>query len=278
MGGRIGPRTTLWMLKHPQSETALHAASFLTSRDRKICLDLYEHKVLTTNHLRDLYFDSRRVAERRLLKLYQHGVVQRFRPALERGSSPFHFLLGDLGAHVVAAELGVELRDLKLAKDRLVRIAYSPRLGHHVALNTFFSRLIHGCRQTEECRVTHWWGEDRVRRRWGQIVLPDALGQIEGPGVERRFFLELDQGTESPSRLARKLNGYQEASMVPESPRLLLFSFPDHLREASARKALRPSGLIIATTTAARHASEPLGENWLLLGATRRLTLMELPV
>ena len=136
-------------------------------------MDLYEHKVLTTSQLADLHFDSPRVTERRLLKLYQHGVVQRFRPASEKGSYPFHFLLGDLGAQVVAAELAVELKDLKLAKDRLVRIAYSPRLGHLVALNTFFTRLIHRCRQLQDLRVTHWWSEDRVRRRWRQIVLPD---------------------------------------------------------------------------------------------------------
>lgn len=110
-------------------------------------MDLYEHKVLTTSQLTDLHFDSQRATERRLLKLYQHGVIQRFRPVSEMGSYPFHFLLGDLGAQVVAAELAVELKDLKLAlklaKDPLVRIAYSPRLGHLVALNTFFTRLIH---------------------------------------------------------------------------------------------------------------------------------------
>ncbi|MGQ0679833.1 MAG: replication-relaxation family protein [Actinomycetota bacterium] len=241
-------------------------------------MDLYEHKVLTTGQLMDLYFDSQRVTERRLLnlKLYQHGVVQRFRPASEKGSYPFHFLLGDLGAQVVAAEMGVELKNLKLAKDRLVRIAYSPRLSHLVALNTFFSRLIHRCRQTQELRVTHWWGEDRVRRRWGQIVLPDALCQLEAAGIRVRFFLELDQGTESPSKLAKKLSGYHEASMVPESPQLLLFCFPDNRREASARKALVPCGMTIATTTMGRHAEDPLGEVWLALGSNRRSCLMEI--
>lgn len=129
MGGRIAPGTGLRMLKHPQTERAARLASFLTSRDRKICLDLYEHKVLTTHQVVDLYFDSQRVAERRLLKLFQYGVVLRFRPVLERGSSPHHFVLGDLGAYVVAAELGVEVKELRLAKDRLAKLAYSPRLG-----------------------------------------------------------------------------------------------------------------------------------------------------
>lgn len=277
MGGRIGPKTTLWMRRHPQSEKALQAASFLTSRDRRICMDLYEHKVLTTSQLTDLHFNSQRVTERRLLKLYQLGVVQRFRPASEKGSYPFYFLLGDLGAQVVAAELAVELKDLKLAKDRLVRIAYSPRLGHLVALNTFFTRLVHRCRQSQDLRVTHWWSEERVRRRWGQIVLPDALGQLEGAGHRVRFFLELDQGTEIPSKLAKKLFGYREASLVPGSPELLLFCFPDNRREASARKALVPCGMTIATTTMGRHITDPLGDNWLALGSNKRTSLTEIP-
>ncbi|MGQ0678402.1 MAG: replication-relaxation family protein [Actinomycetota bacterium] len=85
------------MLKHPQTERAACLASFLTSRDRKICLDLYEHKVLTTHQVVDLSFDSQRVAERRLLKLFQYGVVLRFRPVLEQGSSPHHFVTGRSG-------------------------------------------------------------------------------------------------------------------------------------------------------------------------------------
>lgn len=276
MDGRIVPGTGLKMLKHPQTQRAACLASFLTRRDRKICLDLYEHKVLTTHQVVDLYFDSQRVAERRLLKLFQYGVVLRFRPVLEQGSSPHHFVLGDLGANVVAAELGVEVKVLKLAKDRLVRLAYSPRLAHLVASNDFFSRLVRACRNTDDARVTHWWGEDRARRRWGQFVRPDALGQIQYAGRKQSFFLELDLGTERPWRLAAKLDGYGDVSMVKESPELLLFCFPDDHREASARKALKPCGMTIATSTIERHSSEALGENWLALGANRRRTLLDL--
>lgn len=276
MGGRIAPGTGLRMLKHPQTERAACLASFLTSRDRKICLDLYEHKVLTTHQVVDLYFDSQRVAERRLLKLFQYGVVLRFRPVLEQGSSPHHFVLGDLGAYVVAAELGVEVKELRLAKDRLAKLAYSPRLAHLVASNDFFSRLVRACRDSDDVSVTHWWGEDRTRRRWGQFVWPDAFGQLQHSGRKQSFFLELDLGTERPWRLAAKLDGYRDISLVKQSPGLLLFCFPDHRREASARKALKPCGMTVATSTIERHSQEPLGENWLALGASRRASLLDL--
>jgi len=126
------------MLKHPQRITGLEAASFLQPRDKQICLDLYEHKVLTTHHLIGLHFSCHRIANRRLLTLCQSGVVQRFRPRLEKGLAPLHFLLGDLGVLVVAAEMGVDVKDLKLPKDRLLRIAYIPRLRHLVDLNALF--------------------------------------------------------------------------------------------------------------------------------------------
>lgn len=103
-------------LKHPQRNSALLAGSIFHPRDRQICLDLYEHKVLTAHHLVDAHFQCERAARRRMLKLFQQGVVQRFRPNTETGSAPFHFLLGDLGAVVVAAKMGVEVKDLKLPK------------------------------------------------------------------------------------------------------------------------------------------------------------------
>ncbi|MGQ0678403.1 MAG: replication-relaxation family protein [Actinomycetota bacterium] len=98
---------------------------------------------------------------------------------------------------------------MKLAKDRLAKLAYSPRLAHLVASNDFFSRLVRACRNSDDVSVTHWWGEDRTRRRWGQFVWPDAFGQVQHSGRKQSFFLELDLGTERPWRLAAKLDGYR---------------------------------------------------------------------
>lgn len=275
-GGRFGPGTPSWMLKHPRGLAIQKVAAILQQRDRNICIDLYEHKVLTTFHILDMYFENHRICNRRLLDLYQLGVVQRFRPNVERGSAPYHFVLGDIGAHVVAAERGVRLRDLNYNKNTLAILAYSPRLTHLIAVNTFFARLISACRQNDDCHVETWLSENQSRAKWGRIVLPDALGRIAEPARGQTFFLEMDRGTERPWRLAKKLEGYHDASLVAEAPQVLLFCFPDERREVSGRKALRHCGLLVATASLGPHCQDPLGPIWLPLGSTRRRSILDL--
>ncbi len=254
-----------------------HLASVLQPRDRQICLDLYEHKVLTTHQICDLHFDSSRSARRRLLALHRYGVLDRFAPARQVGSAAEHYVLGASGAEIVAAYLGVETKGI-YRKDRLARLVHSPFLEHLVAVNTFFSRLVWACRQTTDHRLTEWWGEDRTRRHWASIVAPDGFGRLSGPGRSRSFLLELDLGTESPSRLTHKLPAYDLAAQAENPPDLLLFCFPTPIREALGRKALRPVvGIPLATTHVELHASDPLSGVWLPLGSEKRWRLLEIP-
>src|SRR5438105_1259400 len=83
---------------------AVHLASRLTDRDRRIALDCYDHRVLTTSQLRRLHFDGLRVTQRRLNDLYRLRVLDRFRPPWRRGegSTPCHWLLDEAGAQIVA--------------------------------------------------------------------------------------------------------------------------------------------------------------------------------
>lgn len=275
--GRIETKTISWMHSHPRKLLLEKVASVLQSRDRKICCDLYEHKVLTTQNISDLYFDSSRLAQRRLLKLHDLAVVQRFRPLVEIGSAPFHFVLGELGILIVAAERGVEPKELKYSKHALSRLAYSQRLSHLIAVNTFFSRLAAACRENKAADLTDWWSENRTRSRWGRVVLPDAFGRIEGPSTSLSFFLEMDRGTEQPWRLEAKLDGYRDASLLSDAPEALLFCFPDVRREASARRALRACPIGVATATLDRHISDPFEANWLPLWSTQRVKLLDLP-
>lgn len=257
----------------------LDIASSIQKRDIQICLHLFHHLVLTTHNIQDLFFDNDRVCRRRLQKLREHGLVRPFRPATEIGSNPNHHTLADLGAYIVAAELGLEIKDLKLRKDRLTSIQFSPKLRHLLATNTFFSRLIWACRQSEVHPVTEWMSERQVARWLKEyFIYPDGLGSIEGPSQVLRFFIEMDMGTETLDRLARKLDRYSYLFAGPDSPDVLLFCFLSVGREASARKVLRYGGLTIATTVFERHIADPLGPNWLLIGSQTRLSLPDLPI
>ncbi len=66
--------------------------------------------MLTTQQAFELLFPSYHRARKRLLLLYDRGVLGRFRPPQRPGSQPFHYVLDERGAKLVAGYLGVELK------------------------------------------------------------------------------------------------------------------------------------------------------------------------
>jgi protein involved in plasmid replication-relaxation len=259
-------------------KTHVSLVTAVQERDVEILIDLYDKRVLTTHHIKDIYFPSADVARRRLLHLFRHALIDRFRPQPEIGSAPIHYVLGKGGAEVVAARLGKELKEV-FERNQLKQLAYSPFIEHLLATNTFYSRLAWGCRQAPNHRL-EWLGEISARRNWLGIVRPDGLGRIDTPARALTMFLEMDMGTEPLGRLTDKLaTGYRMAAQTgARRPDLLLFCFPSPTREANARQALHPIGMTIATTWMQFHDSNPLGAIWLPLGAEQRRPLFDLPV
>ena len=193
-------------------------ASRLTERDRLVALACYEHRVLTTEQLRRLHFGSSRRARWRLERLYQLRVLDRFRPPRERGqgSAPFHWLLDEAGAHVVAEALGVERSELRWRHQAAVAIAGSSKLSHQLEVNEFFTRLAEEASHAGG-RLAAWWGERRCLAALGGQAAPDGYGRLELPGAEpASFLLELDRGTEDHERLRQKARRYARA--LPRSP------------------------------------------------------------
>src|SRR6266508_6627786 len=92
-----------------RSEIQRVAAS-LTTRDQLICIDLHEHRVLTTQQLFELHFSSIQRARSRLSRLHAMGVLWRNRPRAQLGSLPWHYTLDGIGAQIVAEHLGLELK------------------------------------------------------------------------------------------------------------------------------------------------------------------------
>jgi hypothetical protein len=158
--------------------------------------------------------------------------------------------------------------------DRLRAIAYSPRLDHLVEVNGFFSRLAYRCRTTK-LRLAEWWSERRCAAEWQGMVRPDGLSRLRGPGVDLRFFLELDRGTESSSRLEEKLTRYARVARASDAPEALLFLFPTERREAEARRALFNCGMVLLTGTRGHAGEDPLSPSWLPIGSDRRLRIVD---
>jgi Replication-relaxation len=78
----------------------------------------------------------------RLGELYALDIVDRFRPQSWGSPTPFHWVLGPLGAALIAAETGVDLTDLSWRRTLAHDLAASQRLAHLVGLNGFFTGLL----------------------------------------------------------------------------------------------------------------------------------------
>ena len=225
-------------------------AGRLTERDQRVALACYEHRVLTTEQLRRLYFSAPRRARRRLALLYELRVLDRFRPARQpgQGSAQHHWILDEAGAHVVAARLGVERAELRFRHQAALGIFGSQKLDHQLEVNEFFSLLAEDARQAGG-RLHEWWGERRCLAALEGRVAPDGYGKLLLPG--RRpvsFLLELDRGSEDHSRLRQKARRYDKA--LPRSPLadeepLLLLTVPSQQRRDNAAAAVAGSELAI---------------------------------
>lgn len=70
-------------------------------RDLAIVRDVYRYKFLTSPQLRELWWPTSSVqaADRRLLKIFRAGLLERFRPVAKRGegSHPWTYCLGEAG-------------------------------------------------------------------------------------------------------------------------------------------------------------------------------------
>lgn len=236
-------------------------------------------RVLTTSQFARLHFPSHKRASMRLLDLLAAGVVDRFRPYREGwGSHPWHWVLGPLGAGVMAAERGehAETATRRWRGERTLAYSSGRRLAHLVGVNEFFVSLSAHARRHADATVVDWltqaeatkWSEDRVD--------PDAFGEWQEGQRRLEFFVEYDRGTEALSRLVGKLACYERFEAEREASAWVLFAFTSARREQSARAALVGSTVPVATAALVGGA-EPQEAVWLPLdGAERRLRLAEL--
>jgi protein involved in plasmid replication-relaxation len=243
-------------------------AGRLTDRDRWLCQLLCEHRVLTTPQLTDLAFPSGNAAEHRLTILHQLGLVDRFRPHHTPGSAPYHYVLGPLGAALLAAQHDQDPTQLGYRRDRTLALAHSQRLQHLVGVNGFFCALTGAARDHRDAELELWWSEQRCAARWGPLIRPDGYGRWRQDQDRVDFFLEYDRASEAPQRLAGKLAGYLQLAGASGIATPLLLWLPTPARESAARQVLAGTSLPVATATPDPDLT-PAGPLWLPLHASR---------
>jgi hypothetical protein len=234
-------------------EEILKLASHLTERDRNIAKDCFEFRVLTTSQITRLYFTGSRTASARLDILYRLRVLDRFRPSVPmgEGTAPYHWILDEAGALIVADQLGRDRADLGWKHSVAASIATSQNLAHHVEVNEFFTRLATEA-NIAGGELSEWYGERTCHHVFSGKVVPDGWAVLTLPGRgPLHILVELDRGSESSSRLRKKAQDYDEFlphTTLKDLAPLLLLLVPSAGRARTAVAAVADSAAPIAVS------------------------------
>ncbi len=238
----------------------VNLGSRLTERDRQIALDCYEHHVLTTEQLQLLHFSGIRTTRARLHALYTLRILDRFRPPWQRGegSTPYHWILDEAGAHIVAELRGIERRELNWRHSTALALANSAKLRHHIEVNEFFARLAHEAAAAGGTLI-EWYGERTTHQLFDGVITPDGYGVLNLPAqAPLHILLELDRATEPARRLHDKATRYASAiprSVLCHTSSLIIIAVPTPARAQAATDATANTGAPITVAVWSKASS-----------------------
>ena len=176
------------------AEHVFELARHLTERDREVALCLYNQQVLITDQLTLLFFSSRRRAQDRLLFLHRQRVLDRFYPAspFGAGKPQAHWLLDEAGAHLVAASLDLDRKQLGWQRREDWRS--HPQLAHRLEVNRFITDLIAATVPDPTLGLAAWFGPREAAARMGEkmrgTLRPDAELILTAPAGPVDLLLE----------------------------------------------------------------------------------------
>ncbi|MEU4641741.1 replication-relaxation family protein [Micromonospora sp. NPDC023814] len=244
------------------------------SGDRVLLGWLYDHGVLTSFQIAQALFPSLDFCQRRLRTLYRLRLVARFRPQrADGGSYPYHYVIDQLGAEVVAA--GRDERPPRRDHARIERRRWtsSRTLAHRLGVNGFFTDLAGYARTDPDAELTEWLpeavclragtftgpGDPGLVRGYQPRVRPDGYGLWAENGVTVPFFFEYDTGGEQLSVLVGKLAGYRELFATIGRAWPVLFWLHSAARERNLRRLLADTPPRIPVATGARDQAVSAG-------------------
>jgi hypothetical protein len=291
------------------SDKVLRVQCALGPRDHQLLQWLRDHGVLTTPQIAHALFPSLDFAQRRLTRLIDLDLVDRFRPLRQGGGSyPYHYVIDQLGAEVVAAQRDEPPPRPGYARLNRRRWTHTSNLPHRLGITQFFTDLAGHARTHPDHALTRWWSERRCART-GAFGRPDGLmdlrtkpapihpdghGIWSGPHGRVPFFYEYDTGTEPLTELMRKMIGYARLVNYGGPAWPVLFRLNSTEREHNLHDCLGDTPMAVSVATAVlpdlepddsstkdshqapvRPRPDPAGPCWWLHGHHRRLALAE---
>jgi hypothetical protein len=254
-------------------------AGRLTNRDQRLCRLLWEHRVLTSHQLTQLAFGHLDTAEDRLRTLTHLQVLDRFRPRRDTGSAPYHYVLGPLGAAVLAAERDITVTELGYRRATTLAIAHHPRLTELVAANGLFCTLAGHARRHPHTELAVWLSQRDCQAKWGQVIQAHGFGRWRDHHSEVSFFLHHHPQQQPIKTMISVLAGYDLlAQAAPQLATNLLLVWLSHVdQEATLHRLVPPRPYVVATATP-HDGADPAEAIWWPLSSTgSRRRLADLP-
>jgi hypothetical protein len=188
----------------------------LTDRDKWIVYTVHQYRVLRQDQLERLFNRSSSVMQRVMVRLYDHGFLERkFLPILG-WNSPTLYVLDRKGAELLRTEFGLEdLVWYNSSKDLKMEF-----LEHTTSINDVRIALTKAA-EAAGYDLRKWVTETELKGNYDRVkvriasgglqsvsLIPDSYIVLKVPQGYAHFFLELDRGTETIGRFKSKILAY----------------------------------------------------------------------
>lgn len=198
--------------QRPRKPTPMH----LTERDKQVIEAVHLYRVLRQDQIQVLFFGAQKAAQRRLIRLYHHGFLERLFLPVVAGRSPTFYVLDRRGAELLRSEFGYDdLHWYNSSKDLKTDF-----LEHTIAINDFRIAVTRAAQQSGY-RVLVWKSESDLKASYDRVtvripsgrahnypIVPDSYFALETPLGRAHFFIEVDRGTETTERFKGKIRAY----------------------------------------------------------------------
>lgn len=240
--------------------------SRMTPRDLTVIHFLGRHKVLTCRQVALMWFGSEQAARTRLNTLARLEVITRFRQCVRPGSQSYRYTLGPSGAAIHAAACDQPAPTRATMQRRLLALAASSHLNHHLGVNDFIARLHHAAARRPRLTLLDWQPAHEAAGLAAEVVRPDGAGDLHTDDAgDLAVWFEHDTGTRTLADLAAQITRYRR---IPDgNRRVLLVELHSPRRETHlhAHLAHTAIGVTVATVSLDRSA-DPTAAIWRVLG------------
>lgn len=252
---RAGPGVSAW--------------TALPERDRALLLWLVQGDVVTAELAALLSYGHRRIAQRRLRRLVEYGLLSGFWAAnRQRPRGRYAYSLTKV-ARAQLERLVWPLGKPKLDEGAIETV--SPVI-HQLATHDLFSAFLRAADPEAEVGLAGWVPERAlVRLTDSGYLRPDAVAIIRDGDAMIVLFIECDLGTERGSVLVEKLRRYRNVYWRGKERQVLHVGIVvgSQRRAHAVRRILRPSAEQMAeairvwVTTEAELTADPHGAVWI---------------